>query len=358
MRGASLLLVSCLLLIGCASGMEEVRPVSSWPEVAATRPGEDPYAAGKAHLRAGQLGLAVESFRMALRRDPQSVDALNGLAVAYDQMGRVDVASTLLERALSIDPGSTATLNNMARSLLRQNQPTRALAYLERARAASPDNPTVLANLRAADEAPAPEPVVVAAAPEAPAEPAEGPRIVRVAYRESLLITTGAKEAPFPQPPAVALRQAPAAPWPKWQEAVQLAALPEAFLAPHPADLIGLTLALEQRRAARPAGPAVRARPEPEEIMQLAALPEAFLAPHPADLIGLAGTLGEGRTARRLAEIIVRARPERPAAAPRLADLTVLPRPEAPEPALVAFLASEPTFPIELPARIVIAARG
>jgi hypothetical protein len=238
-----LLLVACLLLGACAgSGLHNAQPASTMPEPAVTGPSNDPYAVGKRHLRDNNYGLAVESFRVALRADPESVQALNGLAIAYDQLGRFDVSRALYDRALRIDPDSTETLNNLARSLIRQGQSAAALAYLERARAASPDNPTVLANLRAAGgnatgDATAARPVPLAAAPPPPAAAEPRPRIVRTAWRVSSLLTAdagAAEPAGLPLDPRRAYRAPdppPIAPAP-----ARPVELPEALLAALPRD--------------------------------------------------------------------------------------------------------------------------
>jgi tetratricopeptide (TPR) repeat protein len=94
----------------------------------------DAYARGRTALASGEVGVAVEQFRRALRADPASVPALNGLAVAYDEIGRFDVAQGLYRRALAIAPQSAATMNNLGRSLLRQGAAAAALPYLVAAR--------------------------------------------------------------------------------------------------------------------------------------------------------------------------------------------------------------------------------
>lgn len=72
------------------------------------------YLSGKAHLAAGERGLAIDDFRAVLAKDPQSVAALNGLAIAYAGIGRNDMAAAFFERALIADPYSAVTLNNTA----------------------------------------------------------------------------------------------------------------------------------------------------------------------------------------------------------------------------------------------------
>jgi len=120
---------------------------------------DDPYDRGKAALVKGEIGGAVESFRRALRADPASISALNGLAVAYDEIGRFDVAQGLYRRALTLAPHSTETLNNLGRSLVRQGSAGTALPYLTAAREhASPTQlPVVEANVAAARAVLAPQ---------------------------------------------------------------------------------------------------------------------------------------------------------------------------------------------------------
>ncbi|MHA1599468.1 MAG: tetratricopeptide repeat protein, partial [Alphaproteobacteria bacterium] len=83
-----LLFLGVFALAGCTDllsmyGLTE-KPVVSRLEASLVR-GRDRFAAG-------HYGLAVEAFRDAIKADPNSVEALNGLAAAYDQIGRYDLA--------------------------------------------------------------------------------------------------------------------------------------------------------------------------------------------------------------------------------------------------------------------------
>ena len=49
------------------------------------------YQRGKHHFNAGRFGLAVSHFQSAVRREPSSIEALNGLAASYDRLGRYDL---------------------------------------------------------------------------------------------------------------------------------------------------------------------------------------------------------------------------------------------------------------------------
>ncbi|MEZ5824380.1 MAG: tetratricopeptide repeat protein [Geminicoccaceae bacterium] len=109
----------------------------------------DPYADGRKHLLAGRYGLAIERFHRALSLDRRSLDALNGLAIAYSETERFDHATAYLERALDIDPADPVTLNNYGRMLLARNEPIRARPLLQAAReaASGTERAIVLANL-------------------------------------------------------------------------------------------------------------------------------------------------------------------------------------------------------------------
>ena len=99
------------------------------------------YEQGKQYLRSGNFGLAIGAFQAELVRSPNFVPALNGLAIAYDRLGRSDVAKQYLDKALALDPKSVATLNNLAYLNLTRGETTAALAYARQAQqAASADS--------------------------------------------------------------------------------------------------------------------------------------------------------------------------------------------------------------------------
>jgi tetratricopeptide (TPR) repeat protein len=188
----------------CAQARLETTPATHGLAPEPPWPG-DHYAAGRAALARGEPGLAVERFRRALRADPFSADALNGLAVAYDELGRFDVARSLYDRALGHRPDAPATLNNLGRSLLRQGAAGAALAPLGRARdrAGPADLVVIDSNLAAARArlgAGAAAPSGLGPAPGGLAAPTA---VERVGARLHLL-RTGAAGPQIPRPAAPA----------------------------------------------------------------------------------------------------------------------------------------------------------
>jgi hypothetical protein len=138
MRRIGQLLMSTVLVTGCAGLATNNESLQVLLErKAAAQPRLSPYDEGKRQLQFGNAGLAIDAFHAALREDPDSILALNGIAVAYDRLGRADVAQRFLDQALTVDPNSAVTLNNLAYLNLVQGHSAVALAYAERAKIAA-----------------------------------------------------------------------------------------------------------------------------------------------------------------------------------------------------------------------------
>ncbi len=109
------------------------------------------YQRGKHHFNAGHFGLAVGHFQSAVRREPDSVEALNGLAASYDKLGRFDLSARYYERALVANPDSAQTLNNIGYSYLLQERFDLAVAYLRDAQSRDTEDAVVVANRNTAE---------------------------------------------------------------------------------------------------------------------------------------------------------------------------------------------------------------
>ena len=141
-----------LAAAGCAQQRVQVAPVVAvdgerLPAAEAAATAADPYERGKAHLRDGRPGLALQAFRAALAARPDAVMALNGIGVAYDQLGRFDLAERYYHRALALNPDAAETHNNLGYSALRQGKATLARRHFARAHELSPGDAVVVAKL-------------------------------------------------------------------------------------------------------------------------------------------------------------------------------------------------------------------
>ena len=87
---------------------------------------------GLARARAGQLDLAAETFRQALREDPTNPKARYNLGVALLSLGRADEAAAEFRRFVEERPHDAPAHLQLARALARTGRPEAALTALQR----------------------------------------------------------------------------------------------------------------------------------------------------------------------------------------------------------------------------------
>jgi len=94
MRGGitSFICSSCLVAAGCTTTTQTADiKVRAIPDAAAKlRSGSGVLAEATGQLVLGNVGLALEGFRKALREHPNSAEAYAGIAKCYEAMGRYD----------------------------------------------------------------------------------------------------------------------------------------------------------------------------------------------------------------------------------------------------------------------------
>lgn len=106
-------------LVSAISYLEKARDVESVDAGVVAR-------LGTAYLRAGEWGRAEAAFREGIRRDPESVDARNGLAVVFGQQGRYADAEAQLRLALRKDPANRSLRHNLALVMIKAGDVDRA----------------------------------------------------------------------------------------------------------------------------------------------------------------------------------------------------------------------------------------
>jgi tetratricopeptide (TPR) repeat protein len=114
-RGTPSLLVTATLIVsGCAASADkiEIRPLGS--SAVQVRPPSEQIAYARAQLAMGNIGLAIEGFRKANREQPESAEALAGLADSYAAMGKRDLARRYYEAALAVTPHDPTLLQAVA----------------------------------------------------------------------------------------------------------------------------------------------------------------------------------------------------------------------------------------------------
>lgn len=88
---------------------------------------------GRLYLATGNAVQAVSAFRQALAGDLRSVAALNGLGIAYDRLGRSDLARRHFEMALSLEPDAADVAYNLGYSLHLAGNHRDAVPWLQKA---------------------------------------------------------------------------------------------------------------------------------------------------------------------------------------------------------------------------------
>ena len=190
------LLASAIAVANCSGSAVEVRSIKQ-PLAEGRQPAAARVAEGNAQLALGNVGLAIEAYRKALREQPDSIDAMMGLATCYDRMGRADLSRRHYEMALAVQPANTDIYSNFAQSLDAQGQrdeAARVKAELA-ARVVAPETSREVPGSVPVLPPPPAQSVTVALAPprslpvavERPA--GHGVRLERVSLREVALVT-------------------------------------------------------------------------------------------------------------------------------------------------------------------------
>jgi serine/threonine-protein kinase len=119
-----------------------VRLGSSLPDVYVTR--------GQVLTRTGHPVEAIVDFESALARVPNSLDALMGLADAYQEAGRSSDAETTYRKAIGLQPNYWAVYNRLGVFYFRTGKYQKAVEMFQRVVALTPDNVRGYNNLGAA----------------------------------------------------------------------------------------------------------------------------------------------------------------------------------------------------------------
>lgn len=194
------LLVTAIAVSSCSGSAIEVRSIKQ-PLAAGRQPANSRVAEGNAQLALGNVGLAIEAYRKALREQPDNVDAMMGLATCYDRMGRSDLSRRHYEMALAVEPANTEVYSQLAQSLDSQGQSDEAARVKAElaARVVAPETSREVPGSVPVLPPPPAQSVTVALAPprslpvavERPA--GNGVRLERISLREVALVTLPAQ---------------------------------------------------------------------------------------------------------------------------------------------------------------------
>jgi len=94
-----------------------------------------------------EIDQALEIFKDALNKDPDSPEICSNLGVVYTVKGESEKAMDYFKRAVEIDGNRVEFINNKGVLAIFQSDPTEAVALFERAHFRDPQHQSVLYNL-------------------------------------------------------------------------------------------------------------------------------------------------------------------------------------------------------------------
>lgn len=194
-KNASLLALAVAIGSSSCSNELAVRSIKR-PIAEGRQPVNFRLAEGVTQLALGNVGLALEAYRKALREDPASVEAMVGLATCYDRMGRFDLSRRHFEMAMAVEPANTELYSLFAQSLELQghgDEAARVKAELA-SRSVAPEAPREAPGSVPVLPPPPAQSVTVALAPPRSApvaveRPTGAVRLERLSMREVALVT-------------------------------------------------------------------------------------------------------------------------------------------------------------------------
>lgn len=127
-----------LLLLSCCMLIASVRAQNSEQQSALTA--EQYTQEGNAYAKEKQYDKAVDSFRLAIKLNPNLATAYFGLGSAYASMGRLSDALEPMRTAVRLDPGNPLAHLNLGRALASFRRFDDGLAEMNEAKRLSPDN--------------------------------------------------------------------------------------------------------------------------------------------------------------------------------------------------------------------------
>ncbi len=115
-----------------------------------TGPGSNVLEAAKAQYRERNFGLAEQQFRAIVEKEPGNAEGWLGLAAAYDQLRRFELADRAYEQVGKLAGSSAVLHNNRGYSYLLRGNRDRARGEFAAARRLDPNNAFIQNNLSAA----------------------------------------------------------------------------------------------------------------------------------------------------------------------------------------------------------------
>ncbi len=109
------------------------------------------FGMGFLYARFDMNDASIRMYEMALRFDPNHIEAMNNLAMMYFHSGNYDDALELIQKAVAMNDTADGEYN-MGSIYLERNQPSEAIAAFEKAVKMRPNDPSIFNNMALAYE--------------------------------------------------------------------------------------------------------------------------------------------------------------------------------------------------------------
>ena len=103
---------------------------------------------GRGQLTSGNFALAERNFLEAVESNRDDFESWVGLAVAYDNLGRFDLADRAYSQAIRIGGETIELVNNLGYSYFLRGDRVKALEQYERALQLDPTNAVIANNIK------------------------------------------------------------------------------------------------------------------------------------------------------------------------------------------------------------------
>ncbi len=97
------------------------------------------FQQGLASLVFGDYEEAISTFEQILKRDPNHIDAMNNIAIAFSELGKNEEAISYYDQILEIDPNNSLTWNNKGYLISQSGKYEEAISYYDKALEINPD---------------------------------------------------------------------------------------------------------------------------------------------------------------------------------------------------------------------------
>lgn len=145
--------LACLIATGCqnvgAFTSAPITPVAAEIEVRGRSASAE---LGRGQFASGNFALAERYFREAVESHPNDFESWVGLAAAYDNLARFELADRAYGQAFRIGGETVELVNNLGYSYLLRGDRIKARAQFERALQLDPTNAVIANNIRLLSE--------------------------------------------------------------------------------------------------------------------------------------------------------------------------------------------------------------